>query len=222
MPTIGVGLVAEHATDRRGLPDDALVGADDRDDVGRVLDDRGEPALDDLRGAQRDEQGLAEHRGEGGAGGAGEVGLELLVAAAGVGAEQRDHPQCPAGERAQRPAVEAAEDQAEQRQERVARRDVQDEEDRVGLDRLQREREAAAVIAPGPVEREAEREGGGAEARRERRRCSATIERGADQRAGDGEHQEEQAETLERRLRQLGGVRTVHLAQWFRTQRPGL
>ena len=52
--------------------------------------------------------------------GAGEVGVELLVAAAGVGAEQRGHPQHVAGERAQRAAVEAAEDEAEQRQERVA------------------------------------------------------------------------------------------------------
>ena len=58
------GVVAEHAADRLGLPAHALVGADDRDDVGRVLDDRVQAALDDLRGAQRDEQGLAEDRGE--------------------------------------------------------------------------------------------------------------------------------------------------------------
>ena len=55
----------------------------------------------------------------------------LLVAAAGVRAEQRAHPQAVAGEREDRAAVEAAEDEAEQRQQRVAGRHVQDQEDRV-------------------------------------------------------------------------------------------
>ena len=49
----GAGVVGEHAADRGGLPADALVGADDRDHVGRVLHDRGQPALDDLRRLQR-------------------------------------------------------------------------------------------------------------------------------------------------------------------------
>ena len=93
-----VGGVAEHAADRLRLPAHAVVGADDGDDVGGVLDDRVQAALDDLRGLQRDEQRLGEHRRERHGGGAGEVGLELLVAAAGVRAEQRGHPQDVAGE----------------------------------------------------------------------------------------------------------------------------
>ena len=103
-----------------------MVGADDGDDVGGVLDDRVQAALDDLRGLQRHEQRLGEHRRERHGGGAGEVGLELLVAAAGVRAEQRGHPQGVAGHGAGEAAVEAAEEEAEQRQERVTRRDVQD------------------------------------------------------------------------------------------------
>ena len=46
LQTRASGLLSEHAADRAGLPEDAQVVADDRDDVGRVLDDRGQPALD--------------------------------------------------------------------------------------------------------------------------------------------------------------------------------
>ena len=117
-------------------------------------------------------------------------------------AEQRGHPQHVAGEGAQRAAVEAAEDDAEQREQRVARRDVQDQEDRVGLERLQREREAPAAVAADPVGGErrataatpasfAASESASPAAMRARRMTAPTTR----------EDEEQQPEARERRLR---------------------
>ena len=152
-----VGRVAEDVADRLRLPADALVGADDRDDVGGVLDDRIELALGDLRGAQRGQQGLAHQRDQRHRDGAGDVALELRDTAAVVGGEHGGHPQPPASERAQRAAVDAAEHEAEQRQERVAAGDGHDRVDDQRLERLEREREAPAAVPHHPVSRQRER-----------------------------------------------------------------
>ena len=141
-----------------------------------------------------------------------DVAVDLRLAHAGVRAEERAHPQPVAGERADRSAVEAAEAEADDRQQRVARGDVQDHEGGADLDQLQREREAVAPVAVDPVGGEPEREDARPRRAQRGRGAGAGHDGGGD-RADQRQHEEEQPEARERRRRQLERARTKHLAQ---------
>ena len=147
-----VSVVAEHGVDRLRLPAHDEVRSHDRDDVGRIAHERRQPSLAALEAFECGAQHLHQQRDEGGSGGTCEVGVELGGTARRVRLEQRAHPRHIAGDGQREATVERPKHESEQRQERIAGRDPQHEEDRDKLERLSHQLESAAAVSEDPVD----------------------------------------------------------------------
>jgi hypothetical protein len=132
------------------------------------------------------------------------------VVAIGVRAQQQRHPGRVAAGGQREAAIAGAEQDPEQRQQRIARRRLQHREHGERLERLEGEREAPAAVADHPVEPES---GGGDQAHEALDAGSAEGHGRAADHADQRQHQQDQLKPRERRRRKPDGGGTKHLVQ---------